>query len=74
MYQNMIGNQTVIHGKRKAISPRDENSDDSVNDNKSNEKIPKWKQERENFIKAVRLGKQINKLEKDPNLNNDPEL
>jgi hypothetical protein len=31
--------------------------------------VPKWKLEREAFIKAMRISRQIDKLEKDPNIN-----
>lgn len=38
-----------------------------------NEK-PKWKEEREKFIQAVRIGKQINNLEKNPELKNNVQM
>ena len=41
---------------------------------KGEDKKAKWRAEREKFIAAVRLGKQINQLEKDPNAKNDVEI
>ena len=37
-------------------------------------KKSKWRAEREKFIAAVRLGKQIHQLEKDPNVNKDESI
>ena len=34
-------------------------------------KKSKWREERSKFIQAVRLGKQIHQLEKNPNLDKD---
>ena len=41
---------------------------------KVEDKKSKWREEREKFIAAVRLGKKINQLEKDPNSKYDVEI
>lgn len=52
--------------KRKA-----EGETKDTQDEQTNKAVPKWKLEREAFIKAMRIGKQIDKLEKDPTLNSN---
>lgn len=53
----------------KKVQKNNEAPEDQKTDKKS-----KWREEREKFIQAVRLGREINKLEKDPNVNNDESI
>jgi hypothetical protein len=43
--------------------------DSSEEQTSSSKTVPKWKLEREAFIAAMRIGKQIDQLENDPTIN-----
>ena len=51
--------------KRKAAETKEPQGE------QTNKSVPKWKLEREAFIKAMRIGKEIDKLEKDPTLDSN---
>lgn len=64
--KNKTPQKFLLSGKNKRKSIGDlQNSEEQT------KSVPKWKLEREAFIKAMRISRQIDKLEKDPTINSN---
>lgn len=80
MYNEMVGGENEDYDYKspsmgaKSIPLRRKAAEPSGGADAGDGKVPKWKAEREKFIQAIRLGKQIQALESRPDVKNNAEV